>query len=106
METEMAGLIPYRLAREVASDVYGLFSGAIHGIIPTGWELDTTFNSTPSPIGNSGPGELALSGGFFAYALKPQGIDGRRILAFRGTELTRLTDLYADTSNIGMTQFA
>jgi hypothetical protein len=65
---------------------------------PVGWQLDTSFNIT---------GEFTGTSGVYAYALKPIGTDdGRRILAFRGTEFPNARDLYADATNIGKTQFA
>lgn len=63
--------------------------------IPAGWQLDTTFD---------GDGQFTGQSGVYVYALKPIGSDdGRRILAFRGTDT--VLDLYADTTNIGRDQF-
>jgi len=88
--------IGYAFARDVAQDVYGTVPGAADGIVPAGWMLDTTFN---------GSGELSTSNGLFAYALKP--IDGgsTRVLAFRGTEMNKPTDLFSDAGSIGQNQF-
>ncbi|MDK2745044.1 MAG: hypothetical protein NDI90_19270 [Nitrospira sp. BO4] len=88
----MSSFVSLNFAREIAADAYDR-------VIPIGWELDTTFNDT---------GELSLSSGFYAYALKPVGSnDGTRILAFRGTEMTlvNMKDLFADLSDIGRAQF-
>ncbi len=84
-------------ARDAAALVY---SGPT--FVPTGWMLDTTF-------GLGGSGQAAGTSGGYIYALKPAGSDdGRRMLVFRGTEvtLTNMKDVYADVTDIGKTQFA
>src|SRR5438105_13952736 len=97
----MSGRIPYALAREVAEAIYGPFVGAPHGTLPIGWILDTSFNRNGTIDGTGDPGEIRLSNGLLAYALRPEGVDdGHRILAFRGTEPTHLTDLYTDSADI------
>ena len=98
----MAAFINYDLAREVAQEVYR--DGAKPW--PDGWELDTTLIDS-----NHGTvGYIDLPNGFYAYALKPIASNhnvaaSTRILAFRGTEMSKATDLYADTSDIGQKQF-
>src|SRR5436190_349170 len=90
----MTNFISYAMAREVAADVYQSL-----GTLPDGWQFDTSFNKT---------GVGAAGSGAYVYALKPIGVDdGRRILAFRGTEfeLSKPSDLYADVSDIGENQF-
>src|SRR5579862_6501336 len=96
----MTGFINYDTALQVANDVYG---GAAH--LPDGWTLDLTFNGTKTP------GVLALPNGFYAYELKPAGIDnGVRILAFRGTDASSesnlITTVFADLTDVGKAQFA
>ncbi|OQW34303.1 MAG: hypothetical protein A4E19_02250 [Nitrospira sp. SG-bin1] len=98
----MTAVIDYNLARLVADNVYGRPSGGLHGIIPSGWTLDTDFNR--DGLQSSNPGELRLPNGFYAYALKSTDPnDDRRILAFRGTENAR--DWLANISDIGESQF-
>ena len=90
----MNEVISYAEAQLVADAVYNR-GGAL--TLPVGWELDTTFATN---------GQRAGESGVYVYALKPVGTDdGRRILAFRGTELPNARDLYADATNIGKTQF-
>lgn len=101
----MSRLIEYSLAREVAARVY---SGSLS--IPAGWELDTSFNPNAVTDGTGVPGELKLGSGFYAYALRltvanTSGAQNARILAIRGTERRRASDLYADVSDIGKSQF-
>jgi len=87
--------ISTELARQTADLVYGGISS-----VPLGWEVDTSF-------GNGG--EATSDNGGYVYALKPlDPNDTRRILAFRGTEvsLTNLKDVYADVTNIGRDQFS
>jgi hypothetical protein len=81
----MSGFIEYSLARDIAEDVYNT-------IVPAGWQFDDQFG-----VG----GQLDLSNGFFAYALKPlDPLDQRRVLAFRGTE-PGPRDFFADASTSG-----
>ncbi len=88
----MNEVISYTDAQGAADAVYNR-GGAL--TLPAGWQLDTTFSIN---------GELTGASGVYAYALKPIGIDdGRRILAFRGTDT--VLDLYADATNIGRNQF-
>ena len=100
----MTAILDYSLARLVTDDVYGRTSAGLHGIIPPGWTLDTTFN--PSGVVNQtgDPGELRLANGLYVYALKSTDPnDNRRILAFRGTEDAR--DWLANFTDIGESQF-
>ncbi|MFX6804064.1 hypothetical protein ABTH20_21660, partial [Acinetobacter baumannii] len=65
--------------------------------LPPGFQLDPSFAKN---------GELERSNGVFVYALmsKPDNHDvpaNTRILAMRGTEPTKATDLYADAYDIG-----
>lgn len=86
-------------AREAALTVYGGDQGQL--LLPVGWQLDTSFNN--------GAGQASSSAGGYVYALKPVGIDdGRRMLVFRGTEvtLTNVKDVFADVTDIGKTQFS
>lgn len=46
----MTAIIDYSLARLIADDVYGRPSAGLHGVIPPGWTLDTTFNSLKNTI--------------------------------------------------------
>lgn len=90
----MTSFLSTVLAREVADRVYTGTSS-----VPVGWQVDTSF-------GNGG--QLEGDEGGYVYALKPIDInDTRRILAFRGTEitLTNVKDLYADAADIGKAQF-
>ncbi len=97
-------IIDYNLARLVADNVYGRTSGGLHGSIPSGWVLDTTFNSLGAIDGTGNAGELRLGNGIYAYALKSiDPNDNRRILAFRGTEDAR--DWLANFTDIGESQF-
>lgn len=101
----MTAIIDYSLARLIADDVYGRPSAGLHGVIPPGWTLDTTFNSLGPINGTGDPGELRLGNGFYAYALKSTDPnDSHRILAFRGTEDAR--DWLANFTDIGEVQFA
>ena len=85
----MNEVISYSEAQQTANAVYGLLT------LPDGWQLDASFAAN---------GQLIGASGLYAYALKPIGTDdGRRILAFRGTDT--VLDLYADATNIGRTQF-
>jgi hypothetical protein len=71
--------------RQVAQTVYGGLQGQL--LLPTGWQLDTTF-------GVEGSGQATGSAGGYVYALKPAGTDdGRRMLVFRGTEEVTLTNV-------------
>lgn len=97
----MTSFIDYATAREVAEEVY--LKSMLR--FPSGWEFDTTFNPGGIANGTGNPGELKLTNGFYAYALKPVGDDtGKRILAFRGTE-GNATDIFADVTNLGKSQF-
>jgi Ca2+-binding RTX toxin-like protein len=90
----MSAFVTLTEAREAASAVY---EGV--GIVPFGWEIDPTFGDGGA---REGPG------GGYVYALKPAGVDdGRRMLVFRGTEvtLTNVKDVFADVTDIGRTQF-
>ncbi|MGE3979176.1 MAG: hypothetical protein AB7F94_16575, partial [Nitrospira sp.] len=90
----MSEVISYSAAQRTADAVYNR-GGEL--TLPVGWELDTSFNTT---------GEFTGSSGVYVYALKPIGADdGRRILAFRGTEFPNARDLYADFTDIGKEQF-
>ncbi len=90
----MNEVISYTEAQRAADAVYNR-GGVL--TLPAGWQLDTTFAANGQRTGASG---------VYVYALKPAGSDdGRRILAFRGTELPNARDLYADATNIGKTQF-
>lgn len=92
----MTAFVSLDLAREAAEEVYWGQSS-----LPAGWILDTSF-------GLEGTGQAAGSAGGYVYALKPTGADdGRRMLVFRGTEvtLTNMEDLFADLTDIGKTQF-
>ena len=102
----MSRLIEYSLARDVAERVY---SGKCS--IPAGWELDTSFNPNAVTDGTGVPGELNQGSGFYAYALRPtvadtSGAQNARILAIRGTERKKPSDLYAVVSDIGKSQFS
>ena len=91
----MTAFIVTELAREIADRVYNGLSS-----VPVGWQIDTSFGDA---------GELMGDSGGYVYALKPlDPNDTRRILAFRGTEvsLTNLKDVYADVSTIGREQFS
>jgi hypothetical protein len=91
----MNEVISYSDALRTADAVYNR-GGVL--TLPTGWQLDTSFGAN---------GQFTGSSGVYVYALKPVGADdGRRILAFRGTEFPNARDLYADATNIGKTQFA
>lgn len=82
-------------SRTAADMVYGGM-----GSLPTGWQIDTTFGDAGEREGESGG---------YVYALKPSGVDdGRRMLVFRGTEvtLTNMKDLFADVTDIGKAQYA
>ena len=102
----MNEFVDYSLARKVAEDVY---SGKLS--VPTGWEIDGSFNRTLNPDGTFSPnGELSLSSGLYVYALRPTAnntpVDpDTRILAFRGTEPTNPTDVIADLQGLGKDQF-
>ena len=90
----MTSFINTELARQTAERVYS----GITSVLP-GWQIDTSFGVGGETIGDSGG---------YVYALKPlDPNDGRRILAFRGTEvsLTNLKDVYADVTTIGRDQF-
>jgi hypothetical protein len=90
----MSSFVNITETREAAEKVYSGISS-----VPFGWQLDTTF-------GDGGQRE-GPSGGY-VYALKPVGVDdGRRMLVFRGTEvtLTNMKDLFADVTDIGKIQF-
>ncbi|MDH5739103.1 MAG: prolyl oligopeptidase family serine peptidase, partial [Nitrospira sp.] len=90
----MISFLSTDLAREVADRVY---TGTIS--VPFEWQVDTSF-------GNGG--QVEGDNGGYVYALKPfDPDDTRRILAFRGTEisLTNVKDLYADLADIGKEQF-
>ena len=72
----MNEVISYSEAQQTANAVYGPLT------LPDGWQLDTSFNTT---------GQFSGATGVYAYALKPIGTDdGRRILAFRGTDTVRV----------------
>lgn len=72
----MTAFVSLQEAQQAAEKVYGGL-----GSIPAGWVIDPTLG-----VG----GELTSQSGGYVYALKPQGIDdGRRMLVFRGTEVTR-----------------
>ncbi len=90
----MTAFITTELARQAADRVYtGLTS------VPLGWEVDTRFGDG---------GQSTSDSGGYVYALKPlDSNDTRRILAFRGTEvtLTNMKDVYADVTDIGRRQF-
>lgn len=91
----MTAFIATELAREIGGRVYSGLSS-----VPVGWQVDTSFGDA---------GELMGDSGGYVYALKPiDPNDTRRILAFRGTEvsLTNLKDVYADVSTIGREQFS
>jgi hypothetical protein len=93
----MTPFITLSEARDAAEKVYG---GPT--TLPAGWTLDTTF-------GLGGSGQASGSAGGYVYALKPSGVDdGRRMLVFRGTEVTlaNMKDLFADVTDIGKTQFS
>ncbi len=101
----MTRLIEYSLARDVAERVYSGKSA-----LPAGWELDTSFNPNAVTDGTGVPGELHQGSGFYAYALRPtiantSEAQNVRILAIRGTERKKPSDLYADVSDIGKSQF-
>ncbi len=93
----MTAFVSLDLAQEAAEKVYGGQSS-----LPVGWILDTSF-------GLGGTGQATGSAGGYVYALKPAGTDdGRRMLVFRGTEvtLTNMEDLFANVTDIGKTQFS
>lgn len=82
-------------AHQAAEKVYGGINS-----FPSGWQIDSTFGDN---------GERQGPSGGYVYALKPAGVDdGRRMLVFRGTELTltNLNDLFADVTDIGKAQFS
>jgi hypothetical protein len=86
--------ISTELARQTADLVYSGITS-----VPFGWEVDTSF-------GNGG--EATSDNDGYVYALKPlDPNDDRRILAFRGTELSLMNvkDLYSDLTDIGREQF-
>jgi Ca2+-binding RTX toxin-like protein len=88
----MNEVISYTDAQRAADAVYNRGEAFT---LPAGWQLDTTFDED---------GQFTGQSGVYAYALKPIGSDdGRRILAFRGTDT--VLDLYADATNIGRDQF-
>lgn len=69
--------------------------------VPDGWILDTT-------LGIDGSGQVSGAAGGYVYALRPiDPNDARRMLVFRGTEVTatNVKDLFADVTDIGRTQF-
>lgn len=90
----MRAFVTLQEAQQAAEKVYGGLSS-----IPGGWVIDPTLGLR---------GELTSQNGSYVYALKAQGIDdGRRMLVFRGTEVTvtNVRDLFADVTDIGKTQF-
>ncbi len=90
----MTAFVSLAEAREAAETVY---SGPTS--VPSGWQIDSTFGDGGARQGPSGG---------YVYALKPIGVDdGRRMLVFRGTEvtLTNMKDLFSDVTDIGRTQF-
>jgi Ca2+-binding RTX toxin-like protein len=94
----MMAFVSLAEVREAALSVYGGDRGEL--VLPMGWQLDTSFND--------GTGEASASAGGYLYALKPVGSDdGRRMLVFRGTEvtITNVKDVFADVTDIGRTQF-
>ena len=91
----MTSFLAPDLARQTADNVYAGITAVL-----SGWQVDTSF-------GNGG--QVEGDEGGYVYALKPlDPNDIRRILAFRGTEisLTNVKDLYADLADIGKKQFA
>ena len=94
----MTAFVSLTETREAALTVYGGDQGQLQ--LPIGWQLDTSFNN--------GTGDAGASAGGYVYALKPTGIDdGRRMLVFRGTEVTftNVKDVFADVTDVGKTQF-
>ncbi|MCC6965849.1 MAG: putative Ig domain-containing protein [Nitrospira sp.] len=95
----MTAFVSLEETQVAARTVYGGDQGEL--MLPTGWQLDTSFNN--------GTGDAGASAGGYVYALKPAGTDdGRRMLVFRGTEvtLTNVKDVFADVTDIGKTQFS
>jgi hypothetical protein len=91
----MTSFVSLTETREAAEKVYGGITS-----VPSGWQVDSTFGDG---------GERQGPSGGYVYALKPSGVDdGRRMLVFRGTEvtLTNMKDLFADVTDIGKTQFS
>lgn len=96
----MSGFVNKETAREASELVYPNKETGQPGL-PPGFQLDPSFAKN---------GELERSNGVFVYALmpKPDNHDvpaNTRILAMRGTEPTKATDLYADAYDIGRGQF-
>ena len=90
----MSSFVSLTETRAAAEQVYSGITS-----VPSGWQIDSTFGDG---------GERQRPAGGYVYALKPRGVDdGRRMLVFRGTEvtLTNVKDLFADVTDIGKTQF-